>query len=34
MPVYALALLAQGAGQPDAGAGELTRNTDIVALLS
>ena len=34
MPVYALALLAQGAGQPDAGAGELTRNTDIVRLLA
>jgi biopolymer transport protein TolQ len=34
MPVYALALLAQGAGQPDAGAGELTRNTDIVSLLA
>ena len=26
--------MAQGAGQPDAGAGELTRNTDIVALLA
>jgi biopolymer transport protein TolQ len=34
MPVYALALLAQSAGQPDAGAGELTRNTDIVTLLA
>lgn len=34
MTVYALALIAQGAGQPDAGAGELTRNTDIVALLA
>jgi biopolymer transport protein TolQ len=34
MPVYALALMAQGAGQPDAGAGELTRNTDIVTLLA
>jgi biopolymer transport protein TolQ len=32
--VYALALIAQSAGQPDAGPGELTRNTDIVALLS
>lgn len=34
MPVYALALMAQSAGQPDAGAGELTRNTDIVTLLA
>jgi biopolymer transport protein TolQ len=34
MPVYALALMAQGAVQPDAGTGELTRNTDIVALLA
>jgi biopolymer transport protein TolQ len=34
MPAYALALMAQGAGQPDAGAGELTRNTDIVTLLA
>jgi biopolymer transport protein TolQ len=32
--VYALALMAQGAGQPDAGAGELSRNTDIVTLLA
>ncbi len=34
MTVYALARLAQGAGQPDAGAGELTRNSDIVTLLA
>lgn len=34
MPVYALALLAQGAGQPDPGAGELTRTTDIVSLVA
>ena len=34
MPVYALALMAQGAGQPDAGAGELTRNNDIITLLA
>jgi biopolymer transport protein TolQ len=34
MPVYALALVAQSAGQPDAGAGELTRRTDIVSLLA
>ena len=34
MSTYALALMAQGAGQPDAGAGELTRNTDIVSLLA
>jgi biopolymer transport protein TolQ len=32
--VYALALTAQAAGQPDTGAGELTRNTDIVSLLA
>ena len=34
MPVYALALMTQGAGQPDAGAGELTRSTNIVTLLA
>ena len=34
MPVYALALIAQSAGQPDAGTGELTRNTDIVSLMA
>ena len=34
MPVYALALITQSAGQPDAGAGEITRNTDIVSLLA
>jgi biopolymer transport protein TolQ len=34
MTLYALALQAQGAGQPDAGAGELTRRTDIVTLLA
>jgi biopolymer transport protein TolQ len=34
MPVYALALMTQVAGQPDAGAGELTRNHDIVTLLA
>jgi biopolymer transport protein TolQ len=34
MPVYALALWAQGAGQPDAGAGELTQRADIVTLLA
>lgn len=34
MPVYALALLAQGAGQPGTGAGELTRTTDIVSLVA
>lgn len=33
MPVYALALLAQGAGQPATGAGELTNSTDIVRLI-
>ena len=34
MPMYALAWITQGAGQPDAGAGEVTRNTDIVSLLA
>lgn len=34
MPVYALALYAQGAGQPDAGAGQLSTNTDIVNLVA
>ena len=34
MPVYALALIAQGAGGPDPGAGELTRSTDILTLLA
>ena len=34
MPLYALALAAQGAGQPEAGAGELSTNTDIVRLLA
>jgi len=34
MPVYALALLAQAADQPAAGAGELTRNSNIVTLLA
>jgi biopolymer transport protein TolQ len=34
MSLYALALHAQGAGQPDPGAGELTRRTDIVTLLA
>jgi biopolymer transport protein TolQ len=33
MPFYALALLAQGA-QPEAGSGELARNTDIVRLVA
>lgn len=33
MPVFALALLAQGA-QPDAGSGELDRSTDIVRLIA
>jgi biopolymer transport protein TolQ len=32
MPVYALALLAQGAGQPEAGSGEPT--TDLVGLIA
>lgn len=34
MPVYALALYAQGAGQPDAGSGQLSTNTDIVNLVA
>ncbi|HZB26018.1 MAG TPA: MotA/TolQ/ExbB proton channel family protein [Vicinamibacterales bacterium] len=34
MPVYALALIAQGAGAPDPGPGELTRSTDILTLLA
>jgi biopolymer transport protein TolQ len=34
MALYALALWAQGAGQPDAGAGELSRQTDILTLLA
>jgi biopolymer transport protein TolQ len=34
MPVYALALYAQGAGQPEAGSGQLSTNTDIVNLVA
>ena len=34
MPVYALAQYAQGAGQPDAGSGQLSTNTDIVNLVA
>ena len=34
MPVYALALMAQGAGGPEPGTGDLTRSTDILTLLA
>jgi biopolymer transport protein TolQ len=34
IPVYALALFAQGAGQPEAGSGSLSTNTDIVNLVA
>jgi biopolymer transport protein TolQ len=34
MSSFALALYAQGAGQPEAGAGQLSNNTDIVRLIA